>query len=114
MDEAFDNWTIQLRKGVLELCALSYIGESDNCYGYELVKKLVSIPGLEVSEGSIYPLLSRLRKQKLVTTRLEESANGPARKYYQLTVVGKAKVAAMKSYYKSVHQGIEIVIDPKN
>ncbi len=102
MDEAFDNWTVQLRKGVLELCVLSAIAREGECYGYELVRSLVNTPGLEVSEGSIYPLLSRMRKQGLVTTRLEESESGPARKYYQLTASGRARTAAMESYYDSL------------
>lgn len=111
MDEVFDNWTVQLRKGVLELCVLSAIGHSETCYGYALVRKLVSTPGLDVSEGSIYPLLSRLRKQGVVETRLEESSSGPARKYYKLTALGKARMAAMQSYYDSLHQGVNTVRD---
>ena len=111
MDEVFDNWTVQLRKGVLELCVLSAIGKSETCYGYALVRSLVSTPGLDVSEGSIYPLLSRLRKQGVVETRLEESTSGPARKYYKLTALGKARRAAMQSYYDSLHQGVKSVQD---
>ena len=111
MDDVFGNWTVQLRKGVLELCVLSAIGSSEKCYGYELVRKLVSAPGLDVSEGSIYPLLSRLRKQGVVDTRLVESASGPARKYYKLTALGKARMLAMQSYYDDLNQG---VVDVRN
>lgn len=106
MDNVFENWTVQLRKGVLELCVLSAIGEGHECYGYALVRTLVSTPGLDVSEGSIYPLLSRLRRQGVVETRLEESSSGPARKYYKLTSLGKARMAAMQSYYDSLHHGV--------
>lgn len=109
MDNAFENWTVQLRKGVLELCVLSAIGQSKECYGYALVRNLVSTPGLDVSEGSIYPLLSRLRKQGLVDTRLEESSNGPARKYYRLTSMGKARVMAMQCYYGDLHEGVATI-----
>jgi PadR family transcriptional regulator PadR len=109
MDDVFENWTVQLRKGVLELCVLSAIGASDACYGYALVRNLVATPGLDVSEGSIYPLLSRLRKQGVVQTRLEESTSGPARKYYKLTALGKARMAAMQSYYDSLHDGVTTV-----
>lgn len=111
MDDVFDNWTVQLRKGVLELCVLSAIGNNEACYGYALVRSLVSTPGLDVSEGSIYPLLSRLRKQGVVETRLEESGSGPARKYYKLTALGKARHAAMQSYYDSLHQGVQSARD---
>ena len=54
MEETFDNWTVQLRKGLLELCVLSAIGAGER-YGYELVQALVEARGLEISEGSIYP-----------------------------------------------------------
>ena len=106
MDSVFENWTVQLRKGVLELCVLSGIGAAGECYGYQLVRKIVATPGLDVSEGSIYPLLSRLRKQGVVVTRLEESSSGPARKYYQLTALGKARMLAMQSYYDSLNKGV--------
>ena len=62
------------------------------------MKTLVELPGLGVTEGTIYPLLSRLRVQKLVTTRLEESPEGPARKYYALSVRGKHTVDLMEEH----------------
>ena len=64
MNDFFDNWTVQVRKGVLELCILNALAEKER-YGYELVKTLVAIPGLGVTEGTLYPLLSRLRVQGL-------------------------------------------------
>ncbi|MFH1024770.1 MAG: PadR family transcriptional regulator [Planctomycetota bacterium] len=97
----FDNWTVQVRKGVLELCILNAL-EGAERYGYDLVKSLVSIPGLGVTEGTIYPLLSRLRVQGLVTTRLEESPEGPARKYYALTPQGKRTMDVMNEHLESL------------
>lgn len=97
MDDFFDNWTVQVRKGLLELCILSALSEQER-YGYDLVKTLTSIPGLGVTEGTLYPLLSRLRVQGLITARLEESPEGPARKYYSLTREGKKIMAAMNDY----------------
>jgi len=64
MGDGFDNWTVQLRKGILEFCVLSSIAVEEEAYGYELVKKLVNAPGLDASERSIYPLLSRMRRVK--------------------------------------------------
>ena len=89
VNDFFDNWTVQVRKGVLELCILNALAEKER-YGYELVKTLVAIPGLGVTEGTLYPLLSRLRVQGLISARLEESSEGPARKYYALTRAGRA------------------------
>jgi PadR family transcriptional regulator PadR len=104
-NELFENWTIQMRKGVLDLCILKALGEGE-CYGYALVKALVAIPGIGVAEGSIYPLLSRLKKQGLVTTRLEESSEGPARKYYRLTPAGSALGEEMQSYFADMAKGV--------
>lgn len=104
MDDFFDNWTVQVRKGVLELCILNALAEQER-YGYELVKTLVAIPGLGVTEGTLYPLLSRLRVQGLVSARLEESSEGPARKYYALTEPGRAIMKAMNEYLDNLVQG---------
>lgn len=104
--EWFENWTVQLRKGVLDLCILEALAGGE-WYGYALVKALVAIPGLGVAEGSMYPLLSRLRKQGLVTTRLEESAEGPARKYYRLTAEGRRQAAAMGEHFGRMVSGLE-------
>lgn len=76
---------IQFKKGILEYCVLSILAQK-NCYGYELVQ-LIS-EHMEISEGTIYPLLRRLKADSLVTTYLEESSDGPPRKYYQLTEKG--------------------------
>jgi len=103
--EFFDNWTKQVRKGILEYCILSALQQGD-LYGYALVKKVASVKGLEVAEGTIYPLLSRLKKQNLVTTRLEESPEGPARKYYNLTSEGIEVLEQMSSYFNTMSNGI--------
>ena len=96
-NDTFDNWTVQVRKGVLELCILNAL-EGRERYGYELVKTLAALPGFGVTEGTLYPLLSRLRAQGLVKTRLEGSLEGPARKYYALTSAGRASVVPMNDY----------------
>ena len=105
VDDALDNWTTQLRKGVLELAVLNaLVGEQR--YGYDLVKRLVAIPGLGVTEGTLYPLLSRLRASGLVATRLEESPSGPARKYYRLTREGRRVLQLMERHLQAVLDGI--------
>ena len=67
-------------KGVLELCILNIIG-CGRVYGYDIVRQLRDIDALVVREGTIYPILSRLKRDALVRTSLEESPAGPARKY---------------------------------
>ncbi|RRD94848.1 PadR family transcriptional regulator [Clostridiales bacterium COT073_COT-073] len=75
----------QFKKGVLEICVLSYLAEKD-FYGYELVEA-ISI-NIHMSEGTIYPLLRRFSNDGLVETYLKESQSGPPRKYYRLTGAG--------------------------
>lgn len=105
MDDFFDNWTVQVRKGVLELCLLSAL-EGGECYGYELVKRLSATPGLSVAEGSIYPLLSRMKSAGLVGSRLEESNAGPARKYYQVTDAGRDRLRLMRPYFEALVEAV--------
>lgn len=106
MDDFFDNWTVQVRKGVLELGILSALGNGER-YGYELVKGLVAVPGVQVAEGSIYPLLTRLKRQGFVNTRLVESSEGPARKYYSLTAGGRKQAKAMRKYFGALVEGMD-------
>lgn len=80
----------QFKKGILEICVLSYLSEKDY-YGYELVEA-ISVH-INISEGTIYPMLRRLNQEKLVDTYLRESSSGPPRKYYHLTNPGQ-------KYYK--------------
>lgn len=102
----FDNWTVQVRKGMLELCILSALAARER-YGYELVKTLVAVPGLGVTEGTLYPILSRLRAQGLISARLEESTEGPARKYYALTADGLKAIDLMRKYLDTLNAGAE-------
>ncbi|MBM3883046.1 MAG: PadR family transcriptional regulator [Verrucomicrobia bacterium] len=104
MSDHFDNWTVQVRKGLLDFCVLSALAERER-YGYELVKTLVDVAGLGVTEGTLYPLLSRLRLQGLVSTRLEESTEGPARKYYALTREGRRTLGLMQAYMDTLTAG---------
>ncbi|HEY4606535.1 MAG TPA: PadR family transcriptional regulator [Acidimicrobiia bacterium] len=77
----------QLLHGVLDMCLMSIINEEPS-YGYEMVSKLRE-RGLNLaSEGSIYPLLSRLQKQGMIESYLVQSSEGPARKYYRMSALG--------------------------
>ena len=97
----FDNWTNQLRKGVLELCILNDI-RNRKMYGYEIIRQMRKTEGLIISEGAIYPILSRLKRQRLVETFLQESPDGPARKHYKLTKQGEKMIAQMNNYWQAI------------
>jgi len=78
----------QFKKGVLELLVLVMV-EKEDMYGYQLVEAVSKI--VDVNEGTIYPILKRLTNEGLFETYLEESSEGPVRKYYHITVAGKEK-----------------------
>ncbi|MEW9094298.1 MAG: PadR family transcriptional regulator [Clostridiaceae bacterium] len=76
---------IQLKKGVLELCVLEILYRKD-CYGYELVEQVSKV--IDISEGTIYPLLKRLQNDNYLEYYIKESSVGPPRKYYKITSIG--------------------------
>ncbi|GHU61824.1 transcriptional regulator [Clostridia bacterium] len=77
---------VQFKKGALELCVLALLEKKDY-YGYELIEEISS--HIEISEGTVYPLLRRLGKEEYFKSYLQESSEGPPRKYYQLLEKGK-------------------------
>ena len=95
------NWAEQLRRGWLDLCVLNALQGGER-YGYDLARTLAALPGPVVTEGTLYPLLSRLRLQGLVATRLEESSSGPARKYYALTPHGRRTLERMNEHVETL------------
>ena len=100
----------QLLKGVLDMCLLALIGEEPS-YGYEMVSKLQD-RGLElVSEGSIYPLLSRLQKRGLIEGYFVESTGGPPRKYYRIGDEGRRQLADWAVEWGNVSTGVEAVLN---
>ena len=102
----FENWSTQVRKGMLELCILNAM-RGERLYGYDIVRRLREIDGLVISEGTIYPILSRLKREGLVKTDIEESKEGPPRKYYQLTGDGEKMLIAMNGYWGAIKSGTE-------
>src|SRR3954453_3635068 len=105
-NEFFDNWMTQIRKGTLELCALCAL-RGRRLYGYDLVKRLRDVGGLGMSEGTVYPMLSRFKKEGLVTTTLVESSEGPARKYDELTPRGRQLLGRMLEHWSAVRRGVD-------
>ena len=78
-----------MRKGTLQYCVLALLA-NDERYGFDLVRSLAEADGMATSEGTIYPLLSRLRRDGLVETTWRESTSGPPRRYYRLTAAGRS------------------------
>ncbi len=96
----------QMRKGAIEYCVLALLVGRER-YGYELVQLLSSVPGMLVTEGTIYPILSRLRRDGLVGTQVRESPSGPPRKYYHLTPAGQAALADFRRQWAEFARAVE-------
>ncbi len=102
-------WLTQLKKGLLELCCLNLLSRQEY-YGYELARTLSEIPGLSVSLGTVYPLLSRLKQEGLVNSTLEESPQGPARRRYALTETGREHLQKMNEHWNEITAHVNILI----
>jgi PadR family transcriptional regulator PadR len=100
----------QLRRGTLEYCVLALLRDEE-LYGFELVRRLELAEGLVTSEGTIYPLLARLRRTGWVDTRWEESPTGPPRKYYSLTTTGREALRYFISEWQNFSKGVNEILE---
>ena len=99
----------QLRRGALEYCVLALLQDEPR-YSFDLVTALGRHPSLVTSEGTIYPLLSRLRKDGLVRTEQRESEHGPPRRYYQLTAAGVRALSSFSSEWQDFRDAVYTVL----
>lgn len=107
-----ENTKAQMRKGVLEYCILSILKDED-AYVAEILETLKDAKMLVV-EGTIYPLLTRLKNAGLLSYRWEESTSGPPRKYYGLTENGKLFLNELNTTWDALQQAVTIVTKQKN
>ncbi len=105
-DHFYHNWVTQVRKGLLELSVLGAI-RARRLYGYDIVKTLRVTDGLVISEGTVYPILSRLRREGLVEAAIEPSPDGPARRYYALTPAGAQALRRMADHWERIKRAID-------
>jgi PadR family transcriptional regulator PadR len=103
-----ENTKAQMRKGVLEFCILSIISKSD-AYVSDIIEKLKE-SRLIVVEGTLYPLLTRLKNEGLLTYRWEESKSGPPRKYYQITAEGKSNLNELKDSWLDLVNSVDNIL----
>lgn len=99
----------QLKKGLLELCVLASLKDTDS-YGYKIMTDIS--PYIELSESTLYPILKRLETSKYVTTYSKEY-NGRLRKYYQITELGKDKLKQTKYDYQKIKKIYEFILGGK-
>ena len=100
----------QMRKGTLQYCVLALLADEER-YGFDLVRSLAETDGMVTSEGTIYPLLSRLRRDGLVATTWRESPSGPPRRYYQLTSDGRQALDAFAKEWASFRDAVDHFLD---
>lgn len=96
----------QLRRGVLEYCVLSLLS-TEPLYGFDLVRRLGDVDGMVTSEGTIYPLLSRLRREGWVSTTWAESGSGPPRRYYALTDDGRSALRTFTDDWRRFRDAVD-------
>ncbi len=106
-----ENTKAQMRKGVLELCILSIIAEKES-YPSDIIKKLKESEMIVV-EGTLYPLLTRLKNAGLLSYRWEESTGGPPRKYYALTETGKLFLKELNTTWSTLLKAVNRVTSEK-
>ncbi|MFN0056689.1 MAG: PadR family transcriptional regulator [Planctomycetales bacterium] len=99
------SWITQFRKGLVELCVLAALRDEE-AYGYQIVETLGQSPGLEVTESTVYPVLARLARERLVTVREAPSPSGPPRRYYRLSEAGRQRLVEMLSHWRAIQDSV--------
>ena len=100
----------QMRRGTLQYCVLSLLADEER-YGFDLVRGLAETDGMVTSEGTIYPLLSRLRRDGLVETTWQESPTGPPRRYYRLTTAGQAALEGFRLEWRRFRDAVDHFVE---
>jgi PadR family transcriptional regulator PadR len=106
-----DRWEAQLRKGAVEMAALASLWQG-RLYGLEIIRFLESQSQLALAEGTIYPILNRLKAEGLLTSEWVEAEAGHPRKYYSLTEAGRLRLRLMAEAWTSFSDGLSRLIEP--
>jgi len=106
-----DRWEAQLRKGAVEMAALASLWQG-RLYGLEIIRFLESQSQLALAEGTIYPILNRLKSEGLLTSEWVEAEAGHPRKYYSLTDAGRQRLRQMAEAWVSFSQGLSQLLEP--
>ena len=106
-----ENWETQIRKGWLELAILASLWGGE-LYGLEIIRRVETASDLLLAEGTIYPILGRLKRDGLIDSKWVESDTGHPRKYYWLSAPGRRRVVAMARYASTFLSRIDSLIEP--
>jgi PadR family transcriptional regulator PadR len=99
-----------MRRGAIEYCVLALLRQRE-MYGFELTRTLAAADGLVTSEGTVYPLLARLRREGLVDTSWQESSQGPPRRYYRLTEGGRSALAVFVPQWRRFRDTVDGLLE---
>lgn len=109
--DPFDRWEAQLRKGALEMAALASLCHG-RLYGLEIIRYLEQESQLVLAEGTIYPILNRLKAEELLTSEWVEAEAGHPRKYYSLTSAGRQRLRQMADAWIGFSRGVSRLLEP--
>ena len=110
-DDQSDRWEAQLRKGALEMAALASLYQG-RLYGLEIIRFLENQSRLVLAEGTIYPILNRLKTEGLLTSEWVDAEAGHTRKYYSLTAAGRQRLRQMAEAWTSFSNGLSRLLEP--
>ena len=110
-ENGLENWEAQIRKGWLDVAILATLWKG-RLYGLEILRELESRSDLVLTEGTVYPLLTRLRKEGLIEGEWEESDSGHPRRYYKLTAAGRNRAQALARHSHEFLSKIDALIQP--
>jgi PadR family transcriptional regulator PadR len=107
MNETFVNkWKSQVKKGTLTFVVLNVLRDNE-FYGYEFIEEVKKLTTIEIAEGTFYPLMNRLKKENLVSSKWVEQESGIPRKYYVLTETGITTLKQMQVYWIDLAKSIK-------
>lgn len=110
MNETFvTNWKSQVKKGTLTFIVLNIL-KNNEYYGYELIEQIRTHTEIEVAEGTLYPLMNRLKTENLVESKWVEQETGIPRKYYSLTEIGVITLQQMNTYWTDLENAIKKIV----
>lgn len=97
-EEFIEKWQSQVKKGTLSFIVLLVL-QQKKLYGYELIEEIKTLTNIEIAEGTLYPLMNRLKTDKLLESKWIEQETGIPRKYYSLTNTGRQTLGEMKKHW---------------
>ncbi len=101
-----DKWKSQVKKGTLTFIVLNVLQDNE-FYGYEFIEEVKKLTKIEIAEGTFYPLMNRLKKENLVTSKWVEQESGIPRKYFSLTAAGRKTLGEMQTYWQDLSSSIK-------